>query len=260
MKRDGKKIVGVVVWDYHMASIAERAGVDILSVGDSVGINLWGHSSPLDVTLEQMLTVANAVSRGRDAAILSCDLPYGPLQEGTQAVVAAGLRMMREAGADMVKLDDAADHPEAVAAMSDAGVPVWAQFGITPHTAAKYGVEFAALADSTVTADMTERLVDEARALEDAGAVMLDFTNSGPIAGPAVAAAVAIPVIGGFGGGPWLDGRVRMLHAAIGYGVKHLDEEIDTYANVARTALDAVTAYRDDVRATRQIRGGIGRK
>ncbi|NNC65529.1 MAG: 3-methyl-2-oxobutanoate hydroxymethyltransferase, partial [Gammaproteobacteria bacterium] len=70
----------------------------------------------------------------------------------------------------------------------------------------------------------------------------------------------SIPVIGGFGGGPWLDGRVRMLHAAIGYGVKHLDEDIDTYANVARTALDAVTAYRDDVRAARQIRGGIGRK
>lgn len=257
-KRDGEKVVGVVVWDYHMTCVAERAGVDILSVGDSVGINLWGHSSPLDVTMEQMLTVAQAVSNGRDTAVLSCDLPYGPLREGTQAVVAAGLRFVREAGADMVKLDDAADHPEAVRAMTAAGIPVWAQFGITPHTAAKYGIEFAALADSTVQSDMTERLVDEARRLEDAGAVMLDFTNSGPVAGPAVAAAVKIPVIGGFGGGPWLDGRVRMLHAAIGYGVKHLDEDIDTYANVARTALDAVTAYRDDVRAARQIRGGIG--
>ena len=260
MKRDGEKIVGVVVWDYHMTRIAERVGVDILSVGDSVGINLWGHESPLDVTLEQMLTVAEAVSRGRDAAVLSCDLPYGPLEEGTDAVVAAGLRFVREAGADMVKLDDAADHSEAVAAMTDAGIPVWAQFGITPHTAAKYGVDYAALAVSTVTPDMTDRLVAEARRLEAAGAVMLDFTNSGPVVGPAVAAAVSIPVIGGFGGGPWLDGRVRMLHAAIGYGVKHLDEEVETYANVARTALDAVTAYRDDVRAARQIRGGIGRQ
>ncbi|NIW24901.1 MAG: 3-methyl-2-oxobutanoate hydroxymethyltransferase, partial [Gammaproteobacteria bacterium] len=131
MKRDGEKIVGVVVWDYHMTCVAERAGVDILSVGDSVGINLWGHSSPLDVTMEQMLTVANAVSRGRETALLSCDLPYGPLQEGTEAVVAAGLRFVHESGADMVKLDDAADHPEAVTAMAQAGVPVWAQFGIT---------------------------------------------------------------------------------------------------------------------------------
>ncbi|HEY5622393.1 MAG TPA: 3-methyl-2-oxobutanoate hydroxymethyltransferase [Gammaproteobacteria bacterium] len=260
MKRDGQKIVGVVVWDYHMTSIAERAGVDILSVGDSVGMNLWGHSSPLDVTMEQMLTVAQAVHEGRSAAVMSCDLPYGPLQQGTDAVVAAGRRMMDEAGADMVKLDDAADHPEAVRAMTDAGVPVWAQFGITPHTAEKYGVEFGALAESTVTADMTQRLVDEARRLEEAGAVMLDFTNSGPVVGPAVTAAVSIPVIGGFGGGPWLDGRVRMLHAAIGYGVKHLDVEIDTYANVARTALAAVNELCADIRAGRQIRGGIGRK
>lgn len=260
MKRDGRKIVGVVVWDYHMTCVAERAGVDILSVGDSVGINLWGHSSPLDVTMEQMLTVANAVSRGRQTAVLSCDLPFGPLQQGTDAVVAAGRCMTDEAGVDMVKLDDAADHPEAVSAMAEAGIPVWAQFGITPHTAEKYGVEYGALAESTVTPDMTQRLVEEARRLEDAGAVMLDFTNSGPVVGPAVAAAVSIPVIGGFGGGPWLDGRIRMLHAAIGYGVKHLDEEIDTYANVARTALDAVNELCHDVRAGRQIRGGIGRK
>ena len=82
---------------------------------------------------------------------------------------------------------------------------------------------------------MTAKLVDEAKRLEDAGAALLDFTNSGPVAGPAVAKAVAIPVIGGFGGGPWLDGRVRMAHAAIGYGAKWLDSKVETYANVARS-------------------------
>jgi len=260
MTRDGKKIVGVVVWDYHMTCIAERAGVDILSVGDSVGINLWGHSSPLDVTMEQMMTIAKAVHQGRSAAVLSCDLPFGPLQQGTDAVVAAGRRMMEEAGADMVKLDDAADHPEAVSAMTAAGIPVWAQFGITPHTAAKYGVEFSALAETTVSPDMKDRLIAEARTLEDAGAAMLDFTNSGPVVGPQVAASVSIPVIGGFGGGPWLDGRVRLLHAAIGYGVQNLDNEIETYANVARVALDAVTAFSEDVRGGRQIKGAASRK
>ena len=260
MKRHGRKIVGVVVWDYHMTCIAERAGVDILSVGDSVGVNLWGQPSPFDVTMEQMLTVANAVRQGASAAVLSCDLPYGPLQESTAAAVQAGVRMREEAGVDMVKLDDAANHPEAVTAMTQAGVPVWAQFGITPHTAAQYGVEYSALSETTVSPDMTERLVAEARALEDAGAVMLDFTNSGPIVGPEVAAAVSIPVIGGFGGGPWLDGRIRMLHAAIGFGVQHLDEEIETYANVARITLDAMTAFSDDVRAGRQIKGAAPRK
>ena len=85
---------------------------------------------------------------------------------------------------------------------------------------------------------------------------LLDFTNSGPVVGPRVVAAVEIPVIGGFGGGPWLDGRVRMAHAAIGYAAKNLDQEIETYANVARTAFDAITAVADDVRSARQIKGG----
>ncbi|MDH3432100.1 MAG: 3-methyl-2-oxobutanoate hydroxymethyltransferase, partial [Gammaproteobacteria bacterium] len=85
MKRDGKKIVGAVVWDYQMARIVDGVGVEIMSVGDSVGINLWGHPNPLEVTMEQMLTVTQAVRRGTERALLSCDFPYGPLQEGTDA-------------------------------------------------------------------------------------------------------------------------------------------------------------------------------
>jgi 3-methyl-2-oxobutanoate hydroxymethyltransferase len=104
---------------------------------------------------------------------------------------------------------------------------------------------------------MTDDLVAEAKRLEAAGASLLDFTNSGPVAGAAVARAVSIPVIGGFGGGPWLDGRVRMAHAAIGYAASGLDETPETYANVARVAFDAISAYAEDVRAARQIKGGI---
>ena len=103
---------------------------------------------------------------------------------------------------------------------------------------------------------MTARFVEEARRLEAAGASLLDFTNSGPVAGPSVVSAAGIPVVGGFGGGPWLDGRMRMAHAAIGYSASSLDTPAETYANVARTALDAITEYAGDVRAARQIRGG----
>jgi 3-methyl-2-oxobutanoate hydroxymethyltransferase len=104
---------------------------------------------------------------------------------------------------------------------------------------------------------MTAKLVEEATRLEDAGASLLDFTLSGPVAGPAVVAAVSIPVVGGLGGGPWLDGRMRMAHAAIGYAASTLDSKTETYANVARITLDAITAYAEDVRAGRQIKGGI---
>ena len=259
MKRDGIKIVGVVAWDFHMAAIADRAGVDIVSVGDTVGINLWGHANPLEVTMDEMMVVTKAVRRGVKRALVSVDFPYGPLQEGPQAAVRAAIRFVKEAGVDMVKLDGAADFPEAVAAIARAGIPVFAQFGITPHTALKHGVDYKSTLKVGVSLPptLTAQLVAEAQRLEAAGASLLDFTHSGPVAGPAVVAAVKLPVIGGLGGGPWLDGRMRMANAAIAYAASTIDNPPDTYAHVARTTLDALTALVDDVRSGRQIKGGI---
>jgi 3-methyl-2-oxobutanoate hydroxymethyltransferase len=258
MKSGGSKIAGVVAWDYQMAQIADRVGVEIISVGDSVGVNLWGHSSPLEVTLAEMVIVCKAVRRGVRRALVSCDLPYGPLQQGTSRALRAAIRLVKEAGADLVKLDGAAQFPQAVEALVRAGIPVFAQFGITPQTALHYGIPYSAASGrgAEVQPEMTQQLIDEAKRLESAGASLLDFTNSGPVAGPAVAKAVAIPVLGGFGGGPWLDGRVRMAHAAIGYAASCIDSPPDTYANVACAALDALEQFASDVRAGRQIKGG----
>jgi 3-methyl-2-oxobutanoate hydroxymethyltransferase len=257
MKADGRKIVGVVAWDYQMAQIVDRAGVDLVSVGDTVGVNLWGHTHPLEVTLDEMVIVCKAVRRGVKRALLSCDFPYGPLQEGTAVALRAAIRLVKEAGADMIKLDGAADYPEVVEALVRAGIPVFAQFGITPQTALRYGIAYsvASTPGAQVTPQMQTRLLEEAKRLEGAGASLLDFTNSGPEAGAAVTAAVGIPVIGGFGGGPWLDGRMRLAHGAIGYAASWIDADVETYANVARIALDAITAYSADVRGARQIKG-----
>ena len=232
MKRDGRKIVGVVAWDYQIAQIVDRAGVDIVSVGDSVGVNLWGHPTETEVTLEEMLVVSKAVRRGVRRALVSCDLPFGAVQDGTEASVSAAIRLAQEGGADMVKIHGA---PDVVRAIVRAGIPVFAEF---------HGQQVP-----------TEKLVDEAKRLENAGASLLDFRNSGPVAGAAVVKAVSIPVIGGLGGGPWLDGRVRLAHTAIGYGEKWLDSKTETYANVAKISLDAFTALIGDVRAGRQIKG-----
>src|SRR5690349_8430210 len=89
--------------DFQMARIADRAGVDIVSVGDSVGINLWGHASPLEVTMDEMVVVCKAVRRGVARAIVSCDVPFGPLQAGVDAALRAATRLMTEGGADMIK-------------------------------------------------------------------------------------------------------------------------------------------------------------
>lgn len=257
MKRDGQKIACVVAWDYQMARIVDRAGVEIVSVGDTVGVNLWGHANPLEITMEEMIVVCRAARRGVQRALLSCDFPFGPLQEGPASAVRAAIRLVKEAGVDLVKLDGAVDHLDAVTAVHRAGIPVFAQFGITPQTALRYGVDYreASLPGAQVPDEMQDELVADARALEAAGASMLNFTNSGPIVGPAVAAAVSIPVLGGFGGGPWLDGRIRMSTAAIGYSAAGLDEPPDTYANVAQIAYDAVTACVEDIRAARPLRG-----
>lgn len=257
MKRDREKIAGIVAWDYPLARIADRAGIDVISVGDSVGVNLWGHDNPLEVTLDEMLVCCKAVRRGAKRALVSCDFPFGALQQGIDSAVGAAIRLVKEGGADLVKLDAAADFPDSVRAVTRAGIPVFAQFGLTPQTALRYGVPYTAqnAANAVARPEMTERLVAEARLLEASGAVMLDFTNSGPEAGAAVAKAVSIPVIGGFGGGPWLDGRVRLAHTAIGYGEKWLDSTTDTYANTAKLALDAFTRLIRDVREGRQIKG-----
>ena len=259
MKRDGRKIVGVVAWDTQVARIADRAGVDIVSVGDSVGMNLWGRTDPEDMTLDEMVLVCKAVRRGTQRALVSCDLPAGLGAQGMQALLDGAKRVVEEGGADMVKIDEAAAFPDAVRAIVAAGIAVFAQMGITQGNASKYGIDHAKMLGGAVQVpqEMAGRLVEEAKRIEKCGAALIDFTSSGPLAGPMVAQAVSIPVLGGLGGGPWLDGRMRMAHAAIGYGANALDAKTETYANVARMTLDALGAYAEDVRAARQIKGGI---
>jgi 3-methyl-2-oxobutanoate hydroxymethyltransferase len=232
MKRSGKKIVGVVLYDFPTAQIADRAGVDLVSVGDSVGANLWGQSTETEVTAEELLIACKAVRRGTRRALVSCDVPQGPVAAGIEAATAAAVRLAKEGGADMVKV---LGTPELVRAIVKAGVPVFAEF---------HG-----------EGGNVEQLVHEARRLEEAGAAMLDFRHSGPVAGAAVVKAVSVPVIGGLGGGPWLDGRVRLAHTAIGYGAKWLESKTDTYVNTAKLSLEAFKALADDVRSGRQVKG-----
>jgi 3-methyl-2-oxobutanoate hydroxymethyltransferase len=182
MKREGRKIVGVVAWDEGTARTLDEAGVDLISVGDS------GAAS-----FDELLVFCEAVRRGAKRAVVSCDLPE-PSVEAARRLV--------HAGADLVKVEGV-DNVRAIAAV---GIPVFAQI-----TSAAY-----------------------AKAMEEAGAALIDFRHSGPEGGAEAVAAVSIPVMGGLGGGPWLDGRVRAVY-------KLLDE--------------AVTAYAGDVRGRRPVRG-----
>jgi 3-methyl-2-oxobutanoate hydroxymethyltransferase len=198
MKREGRKIAGVVVWDTATAQVVDRAGADIVSVGDSIAVSLWGRAAEGDVSVDEMLVVCSAVTRGVERALVSCDLP--------DASVEAARRLLADGGAAMVKVAGV----EIVASIADAGIPVFASVSGNGDP------------------------VTEAKRLEAAGAAMLDFRHSGPLDGRRVAEAVGVPVIGGLGGGPWLDGRMRA---------------------VPRLLDDAVAAYVQDVRAGRPVKG-----
>src|SRR5260221_5016606 len=125
MSRGRRKIVGVVACDTPIAQIADRAGVRLISVGDSVGVNLWGHATDTEVTVDEMLICCKAVRRGAKRALVSCDIPNGPAQAGTEAAVSTAVRFAKEGGADMAKV---LGDPGLVKPIGRAGMPAFAEF------------------------------------------------------------------------------------------------------------------------------------
>lgn len=242
MKRDGKKIVGVVVYEHQSALIADRAGADIISLGDSCGHNLLGQENQEAVTMDEILTLAKGVRRGVKNALFSCDLPFGSYQVSAEDAVRNAVRLVKEAGADCVKLEVTLAQTEIVSAIARAGIPVFAQFGLTPQTSAHLG---GWESGATIS---TDQLVETGKALEKAGASILDLTWGGAATGP-VTEAVKIPVMCGLGNDGSSDGQIRTLFRTVGLGAGALRDTIPRYANVAKMVLEAITNYAADIRA-----------
>lgn len=258
MKRAGHKIAAAVCYEYQAAQILDRAGADLISIGDSFGQRFLGQPSHFEVTMEQMVLMCLAVSRGVKRALVSCDMPYGPAQEGPREGVRAAIRLVKEGHAEMIKVDGAADNPEVVRAIVKAGIPVFAQFGFTPQTTQAFG-GFERVTEE-VLAQFHDTLIEQAKMLEDAGASCLDLTNAGIELSGEVAKAVEIPLIGGLNTGPDTDGHISVFYSLVGYNFDAIDDERERYANVARTMLDAAQAYFDDVRSGRLVKGTIQRR
>jgi 3-methyl-2-oxobutanoate hydroxymethyltransferase len=245
MKRDKKKICAAITYDYQMAQILDHAGFDLLTVGDSVGRNMWGQATHHDVTVEQMIIVCLAVTRGAKRAVVSCDMPFGPVQEGADAAVRAAIRLVKDGHAEMVKLDNATSNLEAVRRIATGGIPVWTQFGFSPQSMLSRG----SLDNSTeeMAKRMREQIVNDAKALEEAGASLLDLTH---VRDHSIYAEVAekcrIPVLGGSStAGPEADGRISGFTYRAGGPVPGRGGE------VARLVHDLATKYVDDVRNAR---------
>ncbi len=257
MKRDGRKIAAAVCYEYQAAQILDRAGADLISIGDSFGHRFLGQATHFEVTMDQMVLMCLAVSRGAKRAVVSCDLPYGPAQEGPLEGVRAAVRLVKEGHAEMVKVDGAADNPEVVRAIVKAGIAVFAQFGFTPQTTQAFG-GFENITDE-IRGQFRDKLINQAKMLEEAGASCLDLTNAGIELSGEVAKAVRIPVIGGFNTGPDTDGHITVFYSLVGYDATAIDDKRERYANVARTMFDAANAYFDDVRSGRLVKGTVRR-
>lgn len=195
MKRDGKKIAAAITYDYQMALIMDRAGVDILTVGDSIGRSRFGHDTHHEVTLDQMVDACRSVAKGAKRAVVSCDMPFGPPQEGPETAVRAAIRLVKEGHAEMVKIDNAPANLDVVRAVVRTGIPAWTQFGFSPQASLAIG-DFNQ-ATPEMARQLREQILRDARDLEEAGASLLDLTHVTPEIYREVTAAVSIPVLGG---------------------------------------------------------------
>lgn len=211
MKRQGDKIACLTAYDYSFASVLDTAGVDLIMVGDSLGMVIQGYETTIPVTLEDMAYHSRCVARGIDHALLVVDLPFMSYQvDPEQALESAGI-LMKEGDAQVVKLEGGAPMVETVRFLVERGVPVCAHLGLTPqsvHQLGGYGVQGK-------DADSAQRILDDARAMEDAGAAMLVLEAVPAKLANEITNALTIPVIG-IGAGKDCDGQVLVLQDMLG--------------------------------------------
>lgn len=239
---DARKIVSITAYDYPTAIIAERAGVDIILVGDSGGMVALGYPDTRPVTMEEMLFMASAVSRGAKRPLLVGDMPFMSYQASTEDAVQNAGRFIKEGGMDAVKIEGGADFAPTVRALTKAGIPVMAHIGFTPQTtptAAGYRVQGR-------TAAAALALVEDAKALEEAGSFSIVLEMTASEAAKMVTGSVSIPTIG-IGAGAECDGQILVLHDVIGLFDRFTPKFVKRYANLSPEIQRAIDSYAKDV-------------
>ncbi len=244
MKRRGEKIVMVTAYDAPSGRLADAAGVDLILVGDSSGMVVHGRESTVAVSLDEIVFMTQWVARGAKRPLVIADMPFGSYEASNEQAVAHAVRLVKEGGADAVKLERGGTSIERAHAIVDAGIAVMGHIGLTPQTATVLG-GFKAQGR---TADRAKQLVDDALALQDAGcfAVVLEAMPA-PVA-RAVTKALAIPTIG-IGAGGDTDGQVLVWHDMLGYYEGHAPRFVKRYADLGEVIVEALGRYAEEVRS-----------
>jgi 3-methyl-2-oxobutanoate hydroxymethyltransferase len=243
VKTSGRKIVMLTAYDHPTARLLDDAGIDVLLVGDSVGNNVLGYDSTLPVTMEEMLHHTRAVSRAARRALVVADMPYLSYHTGRRDAVRNAGRFLKEGGAAAVKIEGGRKRAQLIRFLLEAEIPVMAHIGLTPqsvHVMGGYRVQGKRV-------DEARALVDDARALEEAGAFALVLEGMPEAVGRAVTAAVGIPTIG-IGAGRYCDGQVLVFHDLVALGPGPLPKFARAYAQIGAAISSAAQRFIEDVR------------
>ncbi len=243
MKQRGEKISMLTSYDYTMGRIVDEAGVDVVLVGDSASNVICGNQTTLPVTLEQMIFMAKSVVRGVKRALVVVDMPFGSYQTGEIEAVQNAIKMMKVTHADALKVEGGREVLEAVSRILAAGIPIMGHLGLMPQSINKYG-SYSVRARESSEAD---KLLDDARLLEQAGCFALILEKVPSALARRVAQELTIPVIG-IGAGDGVDGQVLVLHDMIGLTQDFSPRFLRRYADLQSVMHDAIGRYVNDVK------------
>lgn len=241
-KDEGRKLVMVTAYDYPFGLLADEAGVDIVLVGDSLGMVVMGLEGTVQVNMEHMIHHIRAVVRGCKGPLVVGDMPFMSYNTSTRdAIINAG-RLIKDGGCDVIKLEGGVDFAPTVEAIVKAGIPVQGHIGLTPQTASALG-GFKMQGRDAIAA---KGIIDDAKALEDAGVFSIILEAVPAPLGKLVAEAVKVPVIG-IGAGPDVDGQVLVTHDMIGLFDKFVPKFVKQYIQIRPTLIDALVDYKKEV-------------
>lgn len=245
MKMKGEKIAMLTAYDYSMAKLVDKAGLDVVLVGDSAANVMAGWETTLPITLDQMIYHAASVVRGVKRAMVVADLPFGSYQGNSKEAVASAIRMMKESGADALKLEGGKEIVESIERILSAGIPVMGHLGLTPQSIHKFGT-YSVRAKQEEEAN---KLVEDAHLLEKAGAFAIVLEKIPAKLAEKVAKELTIPVIGiGAGGG--VDGQVLVVHDMLGINQEFSPRFLRRYHNLYAEIAGAVGNYIEDVKSS----------
>lgn len=241
-KRDGKKITMLTAYDYPMARLVDDAGIDMILVGDSLGMVVLGYDSTVPVTMDEMIHHAKAARRGTKYAFLVGDMPFMSYQVSPQEAVRNAGRFLKEAGCDAIKLEGGDESIDATIAIVNAGIPVLGHLGLTPQTISKLG----GFRIQGKTAETAKSLIDQALKLERAGCFGVVLECVPDLVAKLVAERLAIPVIG-IGAGKYCDGQVLVLNDMVGLFDRFVPKFVKQYVKLSHPILEGLKKYKDEV-------------